>query len=179
MVVENPSNIHLLRRFAQKTVGSTFSFGEHGSLVQALRTNLMKNSTQLRQQTLVILQRFETLKFIDVADRELSDHFKGQLCECIQLMEDFEKTEVGFAFEKNKLMQLQRLEVMFNSGAVPPEYLELCHDFLIGCLWIKFAPLFASVHSCVGAIVRNTTGTTRQKLVAHHTKLVRTLSLLS
>ena len=68
---------------------------------------------------------------------------------------------------------------MFNSGAVPPEYLELCYDFLIGCLWIKFAPLFASVHACVGAIVRNTAGEIRDKLVQKHTKLVRTLSLLS
>lgn len=178
-MIENPSNIHLLRRFAQKTAGSSFSFGEHGSLVQALRTNLMKNSTQLRQQTLVILKRFETLKYVDVADREVSEHFKGQLCECIQLMEDFEKTEVGFRFEKNKIMQLQRLEVMFNSGAVPAEYLEISYDFLIGCLWIKFAPIFAGVHSAVGAIVRNTTGEFRQKLVEKHTKLVRTLSLLS
>ena len=122
----------------------------------------MKNSTQLRQQTLVILKRFETLKFVDVADRELSEHFKGQFCECIQLMEDFEKTEVGFAFEKNKLMQLQRLAVMFNSGAVPAEYHEICYDFLIGCQRNKYAPHIASVHSCVGAIVRNTTGETRQ-----------------
>ena len=94
-------------------------------------------------------------------------------------MEDFEKTEVGFASEKNKLMQLERLEVMFGSGVVPDEYVQISYDFLIGCLWIKFAPLFAGVHSCVGAIVRNTTGETRQQLVEKHMKLVRTLSLLS
>jgi hypothetical protein len=80
-------------------------------------------------------------------------------------MEDFEKTEVGFVSEKNKLMQLERLEVIFGSGAVPDEYAQISYDFLIGCLWIKFAPLFPGVHSCVGAIVRNTTGKTRQQLV--------------
>ena len=82
-VIDNPSNIHVLRRFAQQTVGTTFTFGQHGDLVQALRPNLMKNSTQLRQQTLTILKSFETLKYVEVADREVSERFKGQFCECI------------------------------------------------------------------------------------------------
>ena len=71
-------------------------------LFRALSQNLRKNCTQLRQQTLVILKRFETLKYVEVKGREVSDRYKDSLCECIQLMEDFEKTEVGFAFEKNK-----------------------------------------------------------------------------
>jgi hypothetical protein len=38
-------------------------------------------------------------------------------------MLEFEKTEIGFEHEKNKIMQIQRLEVMLKSGVVPNEYL--------------------------------------------------------
>lgn len=87
-------------------------------------------------------------------------------------MEDFEKTEVGFAFEKNKEMQLQRLEVLINSGTMPVEYIWLSYHFLVGCLWIKFAPLFASIQSCVAAIVRRAPKETRIQLMEKHATLI-------
>jgi hypothetical protein len=80
-------------------------------------------------------------------------------------MQDFEKTEVSFVSEKNKEMQLQRLEVIINSGLMPEQYLWLSYHFLIGCLWIKFAPLFASVHSCVSALIKASSREMKKRLV--------------
>jgi len=56
-------------------------------------------------------------------------------------MYDFEKTEISFTYEKNKEMQLGRLEVILRKRAMPDEYVRLCHNFLVGCFWIKFAPI--------------------------------------
>ena len=56
-------------------------------------------------------------------------------------MFEFEKTPVGFATEKNKEMHLRRLESMIKSRVMPEVYLEMAYNFLIGALWIRFAPI--------------------------------------
>lgn len=74
----------------------------------------MKNSREVRLKTLLILKRFEYLQFVQPSDpeMEMSDHYKDQKCNCIDLMYDFEKTDIGFAYEKDKEMRLRQLEVL-------------------------------------------------------------------
>ena len=56
-------------------------------------------------------------------------------------MYEFEKTPIGFATEKNKEMHMRRLESMVKSSLMPDIYVETVYNFLIGALWIRFAPI--------------------------------------
>ena len=134
----------------------------------------MKNSRQIRLKTLLILKRFEQLGFIEPSDPEIeiSENYQNKKCNCIDLMYDFEKTEIGFTYEKSKEMQLRNLEVLIKSRAMPNEYLMLAYHFLIGCLWIKFSPIFPAMHDCISAIIINTGLDLQQHLVSKHVSLI-------
>jgi hypothetical protein len=56
-------------------------------------------------------------------------------------MWDFERTKIGFEFEKDKGYQLERLEVIIQSGVMPPAYYDMVYNFLVGSMWIKFTPI--------------------------------------
>ena len=71
----------------------------------------------------------------------MSDNYKDQPCELVTLMYDFEKTEIGFATEKNKELQIRRIEAMLKSRVTPEVYVKMAYSFLIGSLWIRFAPI--------------------------------------
>jgi hypothetical protein len=60
-------------------------------------------------------------------------------------MLEFEQTEVLFETEKSKILQIERIKAMIEADLVPELYLDVCYDFLVGCLWIKFTPLFKEV----------------------------------
>jgi hypothetical protein len=60
-------------------------------------------------------------------------------------MSAFEKCKIGFENEKIMENCLFKLEVMLKSQRVPPVYVEVIYQFLIGCFWIKFTPLFDTV----------------------------------
>ena len=62
MVVDNASDILVLRQYYK--LKQTFTMSEDIELANALIANLKKNSRQLRLQSLLLLKRFETLKFI-------------------------------------------------------------------------------------------------------------------
>jgi len=83
------------------------------------------------------------LKYVqhDDAQHEVSDHYKDQPCPLAITLWNFEKTEIGFVDEKDKQLNLERIEVMISSGVVPRIYMEMAYNFLIGCLWIKFTPI--------------------------------------
>ena len=58
-VIRNPSNVLLLRTFYKQNRQKTYSMKENVDLFEALSTNLMKNSRQIRLVTLQILLLFE------------------------------------------------------------------------------------------------------------------------
>ena len=68
-------------------------------------------------------------------------------------MYEFEKTEIGFAHEKQKESKLRQIEVFIKRQTVPLPYLKAIYNFLIGCLWIKFSPIFPVAHDCLSAIL--------------------------
>ena len=68
-------------------------------------------------------------------------------------MYEFEKTEVGFAHEKDKESKLRQIEVFIKRQIVPTTYLRAAFNFLVGCLWIKFSPIFPVTHDCISAIL--------------------------
>ena len=80
-------------------------------------------------------------------------------------MYQFEKTEISFLTEKNKQAQLEKLEVMAKFGVVPVEYHQALYNFLIGCLWIKFTPLFPAVHKCVATLINTTSSKCKETLI--------------
>ena len=75
-------------------------------------------------------------------------------CDCIKLMCDFEKGEVSFETERSKQMHLQNLEVLLKSGLMPEIYVRMSYNFLVGCLWIRFAPIFNDVYNGISAAIR-------------------------
>jgi hypothetical protein len=181
-IVENPSDILLLRNFRVMHETSTFFYSDMKDLAEALSSNLCKNSRELRLETLQVLLRFELLHFEKPQDpeAEISELYTNEKpCEIIQLMWDFERTTIGFKYEKDKENQLQRLEVMLQSGLVPQKYLELAYNFLIGCLWIKFTPIQETVQACIAAIIKATAGEQREFFVLKHIKLLKTVISLT
>lgn len=108
-----------------------------------MTSNLLKNCHEIRLLTLQILKKFEVLKYEKAEDDtvEVSENFKNQPCDCINVMYEFEKTPIGFATEKNKEMHMRRLESMVKSSLMPDIYVETVYNFLIGALWIRFAPI--------------------------------------
>jgi hypothetical protein len=70
-------------------------------------------------------------------------------------MYDFEKTPIGFATEKNKELQLRRIEAMLKSGLLPKMYIQMTFNFLIGSLWIRFAPIQAAIHDSISALIKH------------------------
>ena len=80
-------------------------------------------------------------------------------------MYDFEKTDIGLLYQKNKEMQLRRLEVFIKSQAMPTVYLKLIYHFLIGSLWIRYSPIFPAIHDCVSAIIMHSSMDQREYFV--------------
>jgi hypothetical protein len=89
-------------------------------LADAISSNLMKNSRQVRLVSLKLLLQFEPLDFLTSADPEveISSTFTGP-CIALPLLFEFEKTAINFEFEKNKELQLRRLEVIIKSTVMP------------------------------------------------------------
>ena len=69
-------------------------------------------------------------------------------------MYEFEKCQVGFETERVMENYLLKLEVMLKSGRVPPVYVKCIYNFLIGCFWIKFTPLFDWVVQCMTSLFK-------------------------
>jgi len=150
-LLKQPADVFLLKAFNAKQEKYTFS--EHKELAQAMQANIAKPSRQVRLQSLQVLSRFQVLKYSESTE-EVSENYKDQPCPCIKAMLDFETYEISFETEKNKELELQRLEVIVNSGLMPREYLEMLYHFLVGCLWIKFTPIFDAVANCIAAVIK-------------------------
>lgn len=155
--------------------GDRLPFDRHGShykLFNALASNLAKNSREIRLLTLNLLRRFQPLNFLGAKDG-IEQYSEKNPCNCIEIMYEFEKADIGFHTEKSKQAQLERLEVMAKYAVVPTEYHEALYYFLIGSLWIKFTPLFPAVHKCVAALINNTTTEMKEKLVQKHSQVLQ------
>jgi len=70
-------------------------------------------------------------------------------------MFEFQKTEIGFAFERSKQISIERLEVMIKTKALPKVYIHMCLSFLLGSLWTKFTPIFPQIRACLATLVKN------------------------
>ena len=154
----NPSNLLALRILLsvckQSSNKKMFDLTNDQDLFKALNTNLIKNSRTLRLLSLNILRRFKSLNFLATEEELYSDQYSpSKPCDLFELMYTFEKTEIGFETEKSKLVQLEKIEVMCRYEVLPGEYHHALYNFLIGCLWIKFTPLFPVVHSCVSELI--------------------------
>lgn len=151
------------------------------AVAQALATNLCKNSSALRLQSLRILQRFEVLKYTKPSDPELevSETYLDAKCECISLMLDFEKLELGFETLKAKEHALESLSVIIKSQLVPPLYLEAIGNFLVGCFWLKFTLMFEKVQECVGHLITSLSPSQRETIVKRHVETMQTAAWLS
>jgi hypothetical protein len=138
--------------------------------MEAISSNLIKNSREVRLVSLRLLQQFEPLDFEKGDD--ISETFQGP-CLALPLLHDFERTAIGFEFEKNKELQLRRLDVIIKSGVMPSPYHDIVYNFLIGSLWIKFAPIQEPVHDCLAAILKS------EKLVKRHAEIMRYVQWMS
>ena len=100
-VLENPGSILVLKKFEEKF--KEFDFEKNLKLAEVISENLMKNSKEIRMKTIEILLKFEPLEFEKSEDPEVevSEAFTGP-CMALPLLYDFEKTDIGFEFEKNK-----------------------------------------------------------------------------
>jgi len=54
---------------------------------------------------------------------------------------------------------------MLKSGVVPNEYLMMTYNFLMGCYWIKFTPLFPIISNCISALINAADEEMRNKIV--------------
>ena len=88
-------------------------------------------------------------------------------------MYEFEKAEIGFETERTKQAQLERLEVMAKYAVLPSEYCKATYYFLVGCLWVKFTPLFPAVHLAVAALINNSSAEMKEFLVREHSLILR------
>jgi hypothetical protein len=70
-------------------------------------------------------------------------------------------------------MQLRRLEVLIKCGVFPKLYEEVIYNFLIGSLWIKFAPIQQAVQDCVAAILKT------EKLVKKHAEMMEAVQMIA
>ena len=76
-------------------------------------------------------------------------------------------------------MQLGRLEVILRKRAMPDEYVRLCHNFLVGCFWIKFAPIQPAVHDCLSALIANSSMDFKEEILSKHSQVIQnTIKLL-
>jgi hypothetical protein len=151
-------------------------------LFTAIASNLKKNSRSLRLKSLEVLSRFEVLKFLrpEAQDANIDEHFDSSLdCELVKLMKEFEETEIGFLFEKSKIITLQRIENIISSDVMPVIYLETAYSFLLGCYWIKFTPLFEHVHEAMVALFKCAPPSLKHQLVLKHFETFQTVSWLS
>jgi hypothetical protein len=88
-------------------------------------------------------------------------------------MYDFEKTEIGFATEKNKDLQIRRLEALLKSRLAPPQYVRMIYNFLIGSLWIRFAPIQAAIHDCVSTLIDHADAALQKEIVQRHASILK------
>ena len=121
-----------------------------------------------------LLLKFSPLDYETNTDPEveISETFEGP-CLALPLLYEFEKTEIGFEFEKNKELQLRRLEVMIKSGVFPSAYEEIIYNFLVGSFWIKFAPIQQAVQDCMAAILKT------KKLVKKHAEMMEAVQWIA
>lgn len=180
-LLENPSNILLLRLFEAQHKDTTFSFKEHKKLADALASNLLKNSGTLRQQSLSILSKFEALNYEKPQDpeQEVSEVYIDKPCQCIELMLHFESQEISFGTERIKETILETLEVVMKSGLVPSVYFNIVYNFLVGCFWIKYTLIFDHVNNCIGALIRNLEMQEKEEYVKRHTHIMQTVMWLT
>lgn len=57
---------------------------------------------------------------------------------------------------------------MAKFAVVPEAYHRALYNFFIGCLWIKFTPLFPAVHKCVATLINSASPESQEKLVKQH-----------
>lgn len=62
---------------------------------------------------------------------------------------------------------------MIKFGVVPREYHEALYNFFIGCLWIKFTPLFPAVHRCVSTLINTVSADQKNMVVNKHASILR------
>jgi hypothetical protein len=73
-------------------------------------------------------------------------------------------------------MQIQKLEVLLKSGLMPRIYVKMSYKFLVGCLWIRFAPLFNDVYNGVSAAIRMADENLQEELCSNHSRMLLCLS---
>lgn len=125
------------------------------NLFAKLVANLSKNNRELRIATLKLLDRaFSEVPYdtynpaVHTAiDLESAKRYSGP-CPLIPLLLKFESAEVDITYEKIKGSSLRDVQVLLTTGLVPPEYIKTIYVFLVGCLWIKFLPIYEPTFAC-------------------------------
>lgn len=102
-----PSNIVALRSLLKLCKKSTeklmFNMKDHSDFFDALASNLAKNSRTVRLLTLNILRRFQPINFAGSKSADGAEQYSEKKpCNCIELMYEFEKVEIGFHTERGK-----------------------------------------------------------------------------
>ncbi|CDW84473.1 small subunit processome component 20 homolog [Stylonychia lemnae] len=151
-------DIIVLKSINQSEI-SSIQLNSNKELFTKLSLNLAKNQTELRLQTLLLLQKFEVLHFIipdseDEKHFDLSESYKGE-CKILELMLTFEQTKIAFETEKTKILLIKKIQTVLETELVPVEYVEAAYNFLIGGFWIKFTPLFESIQETIGSIINH------------------------
>ena len=68
-------------------------------------------------------------------------------------MLEFEELKPSFETEKAKILLIKKIQSIIESEQIPDLYLEAVYNFLIGSFWIKFTPIFPSLHEALAAII--------------------------
>lgn len=124
-------------------------------LFEQLSLNLLKNSSDLRLISIRLLSKF---------NRDVK---------VFELMNDFASTPANFTTERAKQMSLERLEVMIkNEYEFEDACLTTVHRFLIGCLWVRFTPLFPFVHSAMSALLTFAPKDAQVRLMQEHSRIL-------
>ena len=130
------------------------NLSDHLELAKTLSRNLAKNSRTLRLTTLeLLLALFDPLvyrKVEDLPEREgetfktdkdrdtIKEHYTAW-CNIIELLSEFENTEISMETGKQKALTLAKVSVICGSSLVPEIYLDMVYNFAVGTLWLKFA----------------------------------------
>lgn len=69
-------------------------------------------------------------------------------------MHNFEELDIAFETEKGKILQLERIKSHIDNRSIPESYLNVIYNFLLGCFWIKFTPIFQYASNTLQLLIR-------------------------
>ena len=89
----------------------------------------------------------------------------------------FEQLDISFVNEKAKVLQIERIKSTLEASidSIPKMLLETCFNFLFGCLWIRFTPLFEKVQQTLQVLISSQPDIFMQRSLT----ILKNLSLLT